>query len=102
MPLKLLDFKSKGQVASLNRWADTVEQNLAQTNKQIKYVHNNPVLPPTLQQTAYQQGKNGPAWTSGSGVPNTTPAIGSMYSRVDGASGSSLYIFNGSAWVAVA
>lgn len=43
----------------------------------------------------------GPTWTSGAGVPSGTPAIGSMYSRTDGGIGTSLYVYNGTAWAAI-
>lgn len=102
MPLKLLDFQTKGQVATLNRWADTIESSLSTMDSKILFNQNNPILPKTLQQTAYQQGNHGPIWTSGEGTPTGTPAVGSFYSNTTGTSGSSLYVFNGAAWVAIA
>jgi hypothetical protein len=44
----------------------------------------------------------GPTWTSGSGAPSGTPATGSIYSNTTGGIGSSFYVYNGTAWVAVA
>lgn len=48
-------------------------------------------------------GVGGPTWTSGAGVPSLTPpAVGSMYSNTSGGVGTSFYVWNGSAWIAVA
>lgn len=55
-------------------------------------------LPGELQITS----ASGPTWSSGSGAPSGTPAIGSIYSRTSGGVGSSFYVYNGTAWVAVA
>jgi hypothetical protein len=45
----------------------------------------------------------GPAWSSGTGAPAATAQIGSLYSRVDGAVGSTLYVSRGGGtWAAVA
>ena len=47
-------------------------------------------------------GGNGTTWTSGTGAPAGTPVPGSIYSRTSGGVGTSFYVYNGTAWVAVA
>lgn len=54
----------------------------------------------TLLQSA--GGANGASWTQGNGAPTSTPAKGSLYSRLDGGVGTSLYAYNGSSWTAIA
>lgn len=45
----------------------------------------------------------GPTWTSGAGVPTATAPIGSLFSRTNGAVGSTLYVSRGGGiWAAVA
>jgi hypothetical protein len=45
----------------------------------------------------------GPTWTTGSGVPSSTQPVGSLYSRVGGAVGATLYVSRGAGtWAAVA
>jgi hypothetical protein len=45
----------------------------------------------------------GPTWTAGTGAPATTEPLGSLYSRADGAVGSTLYVSRGGGtWAAVA
>jgi hypothetical protein len=44
-----------------------------------------------------------PDWTSGSGAPGATKPVGSLYSRVGGAVGATLYVSRGAGvWAAVA
>lgn len=51
----------------------------------------------------YQLGTAGPMWTSGAGVPSgAPPAAGSLYSNTSGGVGTSLYVWNGTFWQAVA
>jgi hypothetical protein len=46
---------------------------------------------------------SGPTWTSGTGAPvSVTQPIGSLYSRTDGAVGSTIYVSRGATWVAIA
>jgi len=53
--------------------------------------------------TYFRQGGSGPTWTSGTGAPASTQPIGSMYSRTDGAVGTTLYVSRGAGtWNAVA
>jgi len=53
--------------------------------------------------TALQIGAGGPTWTTGSAVPSATQPVGSLYSRVGGAVGATLYVSRGSgAWNPVA
>ena len=48
-------------------------------------------------------GSTGPTWTTGSAVPASTQPVGSIYSRVGGAVGATLYVSRGSGtWAAVA
>lgn len=48
-------------------------------------------------------GANGPTWSSGAGAPAAVQPRGSLYSRTDGAVGSTLYVSQGGgAWNAVA
>jgi hypothetical protein len=48
-------------------------------------------------------GASGPTWTSGTGVPATTQPVGSLFSRTDGAVGTTLYVSRGAGtWNAVA
>jgi hypothetical protein len=48
-------------------------------------------------------GVGGPTWSSGTAAPSTTCPVGSLYSRVGGAVGSTLYVSRGGGtWVAVA
>jgi hypothetical protein len=46
--------------------------------------------PPTV-----QLGTAGPTWTSGTGAPIGACIVGSLYSRTDGAAGSTLYVCQG-------
>lgn len=47
-------------------------------------------------------GSSGPTWSSGSGAPTVHAPVGSIYSRIDGGIGSTLYISRGSGiWNAV-
>jgi hypothetical protein len=47
-------------------------------------------------------GSGGPTWTSGTVAPSTTTPVGSLYSRVGGAIGATLYVSRGGgAWVSV-
>ena len=39
MPLKLTKFEGRGSVATLNRWADEIEQKIHATNRQIAFVN---------------------------------------------------------------
>jgi hypothetical protein len=39
-----------------------------------------------------QLGNTGPTWTSGLGAPTSSCTVGSLYSRTDGATGSTLYV----------
>jgi hypothetical protein len=54
--------------------------------------------------TALQvNGTSGPTWTSGSAAPASTQPVGSLYSRVGGAVGATLYVSRGAGtWAAVA
>jgi hypothetical protein len=46
---------------------------------------------------------NGASWTTGAGVPTASEPKGSMYSRTDGAVGSTLYVSQGAgSWTPVA
>lgn len=46
---------------------------------------------------------SGPTWTSGTAAPSATEPVGSLYSRVGGAVGATLYVSRGSGtWAAVA
>lgn len=48
-------------------------------------------------------GSGGPTWTQGTGAPSATQPKGSLYSRADGAVGSTLYVSQGGGtWNAVA
>jgi hypothetical protein len=48
-------------------------------------------------------GASGPSWTTGSGAPASTQPVGSLYSRVGGAVGATLYVSRGAGtWAAVA
>jgi hypothetical protein len=48
-------------------------------------------------------GTTGPTWSTGSAVPNATAPVGSLYSRVGGALGATLYVSRGGGtWAAVA
>jgi len=48
-------------------------------------------------------GVGGPTWTSGTSAPSSTQPVGSLYSRVGGAVGSTLYVSRGGGtWAAVA
>jgi hypothetical protein len=48
-------------------------------------------------------GTTGPTWTTGSAVPSSTQPVGSIYSRVGGTVGATLYVSRGSGtWAAVA
>jgi hypothetical protein len=48
-------------------------------------------------------GASGPSWTTGSAVPSGTQPVGSLYSRVGGAVGATLYVSRGGGtWAAVA
>lgn len=48
-------------------------------------------------------GTTGPTWTTGSAAPASTQPVGSLYSRVGGAVGATLYVSRGAgAWAAVA
>jgi len=49
----------------------------------------------TAQFTSYIVGASGPTWTAGTGVPATTQPRGSLFSRTDGAVGSTLYVSQG-------
>jgi hypothetical protein len=40
-------------------------------------------------------GATGPTWTAGTGAPTTTEPLGSLYSRTDGAVGSTIYVSRG-------
>lgn len=45
----------------------------------------------------------GPTWTSGTVAPTATAPVGSLYSRLGGAVGATLYVSRGAgAWLAVA
>jgi hypothetical protein len=49
------------------------------------------------------QSTTGPTWSSGSAAPAATQPVGSIYSRVGGAVGSTLYVSRGGGtWAAVA
>jgi hypothetical protein len=53
--------------------------------------------------TSVGVGASGPTWTSGSAAPSATAPVGSLYSRVGGAVGATLYVSRGSGtWAAVA
>lgn len=58
----------------------------------------------TVQAAIHQCSTSGPTWTSGTGAPVSAPAggKGSMFSRTDGAAGSTFYVWNGTSWTAVA
>jgi hypothetical protein len=57
------------------------------------------VIGPTLQ----TGGTSGPTWTSGSAAPASTQPVGSLYSRIGGAVGATLYVSRGAGtWAAVA
>jgi len=47
-------------------------------------------------------GGNGTTWTSGTGAPSGTAVSGSLYSRISGGAMTSLYVYNGTTWTAVA
>jgi hypothetical protein len=48
-------------------------------------------------------GPAGPTWTAGTGAPATTEPLGSLYSRTDGAVGSTIYVSRGDGtWNAMA
>lgn len=53
--------------------------------------------------TVRTNGSSGPTWTAGNGAPATTTPRGSMYSRLDGGVGTTLYVSQGGGtWNAVA
>ena len=47
-------------------------------------------------------GTSAATWSAGNGLPTATPANGSMYSRMDGAAGSSFYVYAGGVWTVIA
>jgi hypothetical protein len=56
-----------------------------------------PLAAPSLTTTGtgtptVQLGTSGPSWTSGTGAPTSACVVGSLYSRLDGAVGSTLYV----------
>ena len=58
---------------------------------------------PAASFTLYQVGgAGGPTWTAGWGVPTGAQPVGSLYSRRDGAAGSTLYVFTEGEWNAIA
>lgn len=52
--------------------------------------------------TAAEFSLGGPTWTAGTGAPTSRQPNASLYSRIDGATGSRLYVSNGTTWTAVA
>jgi hypothetical protein len=53
--------------------------------------------------TGGSQASTAPSWSSGSGVPTSTPVKGSLYSRTGGSGlGTSLYVYDGALWTPVA
>jgi hypothetical protein len=60
---------------------------------------------PTAGFNVFQQGSiaGGPTWTSGYGAPASTQPLGSIYSRRDGAVGTTIYVSRGTGtWNAIA
>ena len=63
-----------------------------------------PLTGPVAPFTAYpRRTTSGPAWASGAAAPAATAPVGSLYSRVGGAVGATLYVSRGAGvWAAVA
>lgn len=62
----------------------------------------NPVFSGTVSASEFRSGSIGPTWTSGVGAPIGSAVIGSLYSRTDGVTGATLYVYGSAGWKPVA